>query len=99
MVGLHLVVFYIYFVVCEGLWGQTLGKRLANITVIGRDGRPATLRAAIVRNLLRPPPLMMPLAYVVGTIVVLVTPRWQRLGDLLAGTLVVELLPQDAAGS
>ena len=99
MVGLHLVVFYIYFVVCEGLWGQTLGKRLANIAVIGRDGRPATLRAAIVRNLLRPPPLMMPVAYVVGTIVVLVTPRWQRLGDLLAGTLVVELLPQKAAES
>jgi hypothetical protein len=33
----------------------------------------------------------MPVAYLVGSIALLVTQRWQRVGDLLAHTLVVEL--------
>ena len=93
MVVLHLAVFFAYFVLCEAMTGQTLGKRLLTIRVVAEDGSPLSLRSAVVRNLLRPPPLMMPAAYLVGSIVLLVTPRWQRVGDLLAGTVVVELPP------
>lgn len=87
--GFHVVFFYAYFVLCERLAGQTLGKRLLGIRVVGQDGRRPTLGAVVLRNLLRPP-LLLPAAYVVGSIVLLVTPRRQRVGDLLAGTVVIE---------
>ena len=91
IMGLHVAVIFAYFVITEGLTGQTLGKRLLNIMVAGQDGRRATLGGIAVRNLLRPPPLIVPVAYLVGSIVLLITPRWQRLGDLLAHTVVVEV--------
>lgn len=93
MAGFHVAFFYAYFVLCEWLVGQTLGKRLLGIRVRGQDGRRPTLRAVVLRNFLRPP-LLLPAAYVVGSIVLLVTPRRQRVGDLLAGTVVVEVPPR-----
>ncbi|MFW6161142.1 MAG: RDD family protein [Planctomycetota bacterium] len=86
--GFHVVFFYAYFVLCEWLAGQTLGKRLLGIRVLGQDARRPTLAAIVLRNLLRPP-LLLPAAYVVGSIVLLVTPRRQRVGDLLGGTVVI----------
>lgn len=42
-----------YFILLEGLFGQTVGKRLLGVVVIKRDGSPCTMSASIVRNLLR----------------------------------------------
>lgn len=91
MVGLHLVVFFVYFVVTEGRSGQSLGKRLLSTMVVGQDGQRPSLGAIVVRNLLRPWPFLMPAAYLAGSIFLLLTRRSQRLGDLLARTVVVEL--------
>jgi len=91
VVGGHLVVFFAYFLVCESLSGQTLGKWGLNIMVVDGTGNRATFQRVLIRNLLRPWLPFFPVAYLVGSILVLVTPRSQRLGDLLAGTLVIEL--------
>jgi uncharacterized RDD family membrane protein YckC len=68
--------------------GQTPGKKSAGIRVVRAGGRPVDLSSSAIRNVLRVVD-GMPMAYVPGTISILVTRRNQRLGDLAAGTLVV----------
>ena len=78
-----------YFVLLEWLWqGQTVGKRMYGLRVIGEDGSPATFTAVLVRNLARIIDFL-PAVYAVGLLTIIVTPRSQRLGDLAAGTYVV----------
>lgn len=91
MVALHVVVFFAYFVFGEAVRGQTIGKRLLGIAVIRRDGRPPSGKSAFLRNLLRPWLPLMPAAYAVGSLVLFLSPARQRLGDLLAGTIVVDV--------
>ena len=87
-----LVVFLLftgYFIFFEWLWdGQTPGKRLLKLRVIRDDGRPITLWEAIARNLLRIVDAL-PGLYSVGLIVVFLSSRDQRLGDIFAGTVVI----------
>ena len=93
---LILVIFLIfasYFILFEWLWnGQTPGKRLLKLRVIREDGRPLTLWEAIARNLLRicdaVPGFVLPI-YSVGLIVIFLSDRDQRLGDIFAGTVVI----------
>jgi uncharacterized RDD family membrane protein YckC len=78
-----------YFTLFEGLWhGQTPGKRVAKIRVIRQSGRAITIFESLSRNLVRAIDFL-PAFYVVGSISIFVTHRNQRLGDLVAGTLVV----------
>ena len=79
-----------YFVVFELAWnGQTPGKRAAGIRVLTTRGEPITLVHAFVRNLVRIVDYL-PVSYMLGAAVILVTRRAQRLGDLAAGTIVVK---------
>jgi uncharacterized RDD family membrane protein YckC len=87
------LVFAGYFIGFEWLWnGQTPGKRLLKLRVIREDGRPLTLWEAIARNLLRigdaVPGFVIPI-YSIGLIVIFLSDRDQRLGDIFAGTVVV----------
>ena len=68
--------------------GQTPGKRHAGIRVIREGGAPLDFQAACVRNLLGLADLL-PGFYVLGAVLVLLTGRRQRLGDLAAGTIVI----------
>jgi uncharacterized RDD family membrane protein YckC len=78
-----------YFVFFEWLWsGQTPGKRWLKLRVIREDGRPITFFEATVRNLLREFD-MMPALYSVGLISVFISSKDQRVGDVVAGTVVV----------
>ncbi|MEK7468220.1 MAG: RDD family protein [Planctomycetota bacterium] len=79
-----------YHTVAEAVWGQTLGKKLAGIVVTRTDGSPAGLRKILVRNLIRGVELML-LVTLLPAVVVVSTKRSQRLGDLVAGTIVVKL--------
>lgn len=79
-----------YFAIFEWLWrGQTPGKRWLKLRVIREDGRPISFFEAIVRNLLREFDIMPFPFYSVGLISVFSTDRDQRVGDLVAGTVVV----------
>ena len=78
-----------YFVLLEWLWnGQTVGKRRAGLRVIGPDGEPARFTAVLIRNLLRIVDFL-PAWYALGIVMIVVSSRSQRLGDLAAGTYVV----------
>ncbi len=82
-----------YFVLFEWVWrGQTPGKRWLKLRVIREDGRPVTFWEAAARNLLRifdmMPWLGVPF-YSVGLVCVFASRRDQRIGDMVAGTVVV----------
>jgi uncharacterized RDD family membrane protein YckC len=70
--------------------GQTPGKKILGISVINDDLSPVTLGTSMVRNLLRTVDFL-PLFYLVGLITMLSNHRFQRLGDLAAGTLVISV--------
>ena len=42
---------FLYRVFCEGLYGTTLGKLCCGLCVISEDGRPSTVKGAVIRNL------------------------------------------------
>ena len=80
-----------YFALFEWIWrGQTPGKRWLKLRVFRADGRPIGFFEAMVRNLLRNFDMLpSPPFYSVGLVSVFVTARDQRVGDLVAGTVVV----------
>ncbi len=78
-----------YFALFEIFWnGQTPGKRMAQVRVIKDDGRPIGAYEAIVRNALRLVD-MLPTMYGVGLISIFLSRQSKRLGDFVAGTVVV----------
>jgi len=70
--------------------GQTPGKKMLGIAVVNDDLSPVTLGTSLVRNLLRTVDFL-PLCYLAGLVTMLSNRRFQRLGDLAAGTLVVSI--------
>jgi uncharacterized RDD family membrane protein YckC len=87
------LVFASYFIFFEWFWnGQTPGKRLLKLRVIRDDGRPITIWEAVARNLLRIfdaiPGFVIPI-YSIGLIVIFMSGRDQRVGDIFAGTVVI----------
>lgn len=77
-----------YFIVPEGLYGQTIGKRAAGIVVVSRDGDPITFKQSVVRNVLRIVDGLF--SYALGLAVMLLNDDRQRVGDIAAGTIVVQ---------
>jgi len=81
--------FFLYFILQEGLWnGLTLGKKICGLRVRMADGTPITVFAAITRNLIRIGDFL-PSLYFAGLLAVISNPKSQRLGDLVAGTVVI----------
>lgn len=68
--------------------GQTPGKKQMGIAVVNDDLTPIAWGTSIVRNLLRFADLL-PAFFFFGLVSILLTKKYQRLGDLVAGTLVV----------
>lgn len=78
-----------YYAIFEAIWkGQTPGKRWAGIRVIKDSGRPINAFEAITRNLIRAVDFF-PVCYGVGVVTMLLNSRNRRLGDYVAGTIVV----------
>lgn len=97
-VGFLLVVLFaiqwVYFAVLEARFGRTPGKRALGLRVVTSSGRPISFRAAALRNVLRAADAL-PLTYsagllsLTGLVSMSMTRRFQRLGDLVAGTIVI----------
>jgi uncharacterized RDD family membrane protein YckC len=92
--GLMLLVWFLmdwlYPVVFEaGKRGATPGKRMAGLRVVQTNGSPITLGQAVIRNFLRFIDGMPLFTYAFGMTSCLASRRFQRLGDLAAGTVVI----------
>jgi len=94
LIALLIIFFFLlistYFAFFEWIWkGQTPGKRWMMLRVIREDGRPVTFWEASVRNLLRSVDIMPWPFYSIGLISGFSSSRDQRVGDMIAGTVVV----------
>ncbi|RME85232.1 MAG: RDD family protein [Planctomycetota bacterium] len=76
-----------YFTLCEYFFGKTLGKALFGLKVITDHGK-MNFSEAVIRNGCRL--IDDNWAWLIGLIAIMLTPKRQRLGDLIAGTYVVE---------
>jgi uncharacterized RDD family membrane protein YckC len=84
---LNFCIYIGYFVFFEVIWqGQTPGKRYNKIRVIRDDGRRVGIQQATLRALLRPVDDIM----FIGAFLIMLTPKEKRLGDIAAGTVVVQ---------
>jgi uncharacterized RDD family membrane protein YckC len=85
---LGLLIGFGYYIYLEGTYGQTIGKMALDIVVVTEDGDPIEFGPAAIRTLLRIVDVL-PAFYLIGIVAVLVTDRKQRLGDIVADTVVV----------
>ncbi len=79
---------FLYYWLMEAFLGGTVGKLVIGIKVQMSDGSPCTLVASLIRNLLRIVDGLF--IYLIAAILVWTSPNRQRLGDRLAGTVVVK---------
>jgi uncharacterized RDD family membrane protein YckC len=80
-----------YFALFEAFWnGQTLGKKAVGIAVRNADGTPIGFAAAFGRNALRIGDFL-PAFYFLGLLSMFTSASSQRLGDQVAGTIVVHV--------
>jgi uncharacterized RDD family membrane protein YckC len=68
--------------------GKTIGKKILGIRVIQENGHSLTLLSSFIRNLLRIIDAL-PVSYLLGFIMMFFHPKHKRIGDLVAGTIVV----------
>ena len=84
---LSFAIYVSYFVFLETIWrGQTPGKKLAKIRVIRDDGRTVRIPQATLRALLRP----IDDSFFIGVFFITFTAKEKRVGDWVAGTLVIQ---------
>ncbi|MDE2880500.1 MAG: stage II sporulation protein M [Gemmatimonadota bacterium] len=95
-----------YFLLFEALGGgRTPGKRAIGLRVVHVGGEPLSFQGSVLRNLIRIVDLQPGITGVAGAVCILANKRAQRLGDMVAGTMVVrdagggELLATDALPS
>jgi uncharacterized RDD family membrane protein YckC len=91
--GVYFVVAFVlewgYGCLFETFWnGQTPGKRAFHLRVINVEGYPIGFYEAMLRNLLRAADFV-PVFYGVGFLVASTSERMQRIGDIVAGTMVI----------
>jgi uncharacterized RDD family membrane protein YckC len=78
-----------YYVAFETLWnGQSPGKRAFGLRVVKEGGFPIGFYDSVLRNLLRAADFL-PVGYVLGLTAMVGDQRFRRLGDRVAGTMVV----------
>jgi uncharacterized RDD family membrane protein YckC len=93
------VIVWGYQAFCEAVFnGQTLGKRLIGIRVVSDRGIPITGAQAVLRSLVGTIDGPIPFCYLLGLASIVLTRKFQRLGDLAAGTMVVVEARRGRAG-
>ncbi len=70
--------------------GQTPGKKAVGIRVVSITGEPINFTASFIRNLMRAVD-SLPASYLVGSIILILNSKSQRLGDIVANTMVIKI--------
>jgi len=88
--ALAITLYLAYYFLQEGFFNTTLGKRAFGLRVVRSDGRPSGWREALLRTLLRVLEVN-PLLFggLPAGLTIVFNGKRQRLGDLLARTLVI----------
>ena len=84
------IVSWFYFLIFEMLWdGRSPGKKAVGIRVIRDEGSKIAFTTSLLRNLMRVAD-WLPAFYLVGIVAMFAGKKWKRLGDIVAGTIVVK---------
>ncbi|MEM9835990.1 MAG: RDD family protein [Bacteroidota bacterium] len=95
---LPLSLFLLYYFCCELFFGgQTAGKRVQGLKVIRADGKQPTPGDFLVRTIFLLPDVWFSLG-VPAVLLINTTPRAQRLGDIVAHTVVIRVQGGNAFG-
>jgi len=86
---LSFIIYIAYYTLLEGSTGQTIGKMITKIRVVKEDGSKMDMGPAFVRNLLRIVDAL-PVSYLVGALLIWYSKKEQRLGDMIAKTVVIK---------
>ncbi|TDJ70184.1 MAG: RDD family protein [Planctomycetota bacterium] len=99
LVGMGNILFLVaYNVVFPIVWdGQTPGKRVMGLRIVSAEGHPATRMQMLVRGLLWIVDVLVLVPISIGVLLIAVTEKRQRLGDIVAGTLVAREAPLGVA--
>jgi uncharacterized RDD family membrane protein YckC len=84
----YVAVVFGYYILMEWQWRATLGKLLLGLRIAEGGEQPLTFWRVVVRQVLRVVD-SLPAFYLLGLIVVAVSKRRQRIGDMAANTVVV----------
>ena len=79
--------YFLYYIILEGQFGQTIGKMAVGIKVVSKSGEPIGYRTSLIRNVLRLVDGIF--FYLIGAIMVYQSDTNQRLGDRVGHTYVV----------
>jgi uncharacterized RDD family membrane protein YckC len=79
----------LYSTAMEALFGATVGKFATGLRVVREDGTKLDAPSALIRNTMRLIDFL-PFAYLLGAVLVITSPKKQRLGDRIGKTVVVE---------
>lgn len=80
------LVYVLHTLVAELICGQSIGKMIFGLRVVGPEGNPPKAVAVLLRNVLR---LLDTVGLAFPLLLVLISPLRQRVGDLVAGTVVI----------
>ena len=90
VVFMQFAILWGYYLLCEGLFdGRTLGKRILGLRAVRDGGYSVGFAASAVRNLMRIVDLQPVFTYLVGIAGIAISKSGKRLGDVVAGTIVV----------
>jgi len=89
MLLMFVLMFFYYIIFEAGKRGASPGKRIMGLRVVDTSGAPISFGQAFIRNMLRFADGLPPPFYGFGLLSTLLTKRFQRLGDLLANTVVI----------
>ena len=81
----------------EGTVGRTPGKWILGIKVVGTDLRPCGFGRALIRNVLKFVDGFF--NFMVGVLVVAFNENWQRVGDMAARTVVLDVRSQQSTSA
>jgi len=96
MAGLAVLIWLPYAVACEAVWGRTVGKRLLGSRVLTVEEKSIGVGRSLVRNLFKIVG-MLGILQLVTLVTILASKRSQRIGDMVAGTIVVTETGESAA--
>jgi uncharacterized RDD family membrane protein YckC len=81
------VVWFFYFPVCEGIMGQTIGKKAFHLHVVNVTGERTSIGQAFLRRVVDP--VEMVFFGIAAILIINFSDKNQKIGDMMAGTTVV----------
>lgn len=85
---------FVYYFLQEGLFASTIGKTLMKLRVVEKTGDPCSFAGSFKRNILRFID-WLPALYILAAVVISVSKEKQRLGDIVAKTIVTPIPAKD----